>query len=167
MIHKAESAEPTTQMATIQPRRILFICTANAIRSQMAEAFVNQMHTKHLTGVSAGITPCGYIDADTAIVMNEIGIDMSAHRSKSLDEFRDDVPEITVTMSGTAYSECPEWLYKHSLTVHWGFEDVSGENKKSHRKLRDDIKKKIERFIALYDETESDENVMHLLRKLM
>lgn len=147
-----------------QQRTILFICTANAIRSQMAEAFVNY-HNNGLRAYSAGIRPTRAIDKNVVKVMQEIGIDVSAQTVNSLEDYKNQPIDFAITLGSTAYQECPEWLYQNSLTDHWGFQDVSGRSKSSYRKLRDNIKLLIDQFLSEYSENLSNEELKELLKK--
>ncbi len=146
-------------------RSIIFLCTANAIRSQIAEAYINAK-TDELMAYSAGIQPCGYVDKNAIAVMREVGIDLSSHYSKSVDEFRNKRIDIVVTVSGTAYQDCPEWLYRNAINAHWGFRDVSGESRRQYRTLRDEINAHLDKFLARYNPAYTDNEVRMLLRGL-
>ncbi len=146
-------------------RSVIFLCTANAIRSQMAEGYINAK-TSALKAYSGGVQPCGYVDKDAIAVMREIGIDISSQRSKSVDEFKGKKIDIVITVSGTAYHDCPEWLYQNAINAHWGFKDVSGESRRQYRALRDEIKAHLDKFLARYDPAQTDEEVRALLRGL-
>ncbi|WP_049756551.1 arsenate reductase ArsC [Chloroherpeton thalassium] len=153
-------------MLTENRRSILFICTANSIRSQIAEAIVNAK-SDQLIAYSAGIRPVGFVDGRVVDVMAEIGISMDSHESKGLDEFKDKQVDISITMCGTAYAQCPYWLYDSSLSGHWGFKDVSRKGKSAFRHLRDQIQVHIQKFLVEYSPELTDEEVKALLRKHM
>ncbi len=146
-------------------RSIIFLCTANAIRSQIAEGYINAK-TSVLKAYSAGVYPCGYVDKEAIAVMREIGIDLSSHYSKSVEEFKAKHIDIVITVSGTAYQECPEWLYQQAINAHWGFKDTSGESRRHYRRLRDEIKTHLDKFLARYDPAHTDAEVRALLREL-
>ncbi len=146
-------------------RSIIFLCTANAIRSQIAETYLNA-NTDDLLAYSAGVQPCGYVDKNAIAVMREVGIDLSSHYSKSVDEFRNKRIDIVVTVSGTAYQDCPEWLYRNAINAHWGFRDVSGESRRQYRALRDEINAHLDKFLARYNPAYTDNEVRMLLRGL-
>ncbi len=105
--------------------RVLFLCTGNSARSQMAEGLVN-----HLPGepwerweaVSAGTQPSGYVHPLAVQAMAEVGIDISTQRSKSTDEFRDVEFDVVITVCDDAATNCPVWLGK-GRRVHLGFPD--------------------------------------------
>ncbi len=131
----------------------------------MAEAYINAK-TSALKAYSGGVQPCGYVDKETIAVMREIGIDLSSHHSKSVDEFKGKHIDILVTVSGTAYQDCPQWLYQHAMNAHWGFRDVSGESRRQYRRLRDEIRMHLDKFLARYSPAHTDDEVRALLREL-
>lgn len=131
----------------------------------MAEAYINAK-TSALKAYSGGVQPCGYVDKDAIAVMREIGIDLSSHHSKSVDEFKGKHIDIVVTVSGTAYQDCPEWLYQNAINAHWGFKDVSGESRRHYRALRDEINAHLDKFLARYNSAFTDDEVRALLRGL-
>lgn len=131
----------------------------------MAEATSTrkQTHSKHIAG---GVQPCGYVDKDAIAVMREIGIDLSSHYSKSVDEFKGKQIDIVITVSGTAYQDCPEWLYQNAMNAHWGFKDVSCESRRRYRTLRDEINAHLDKFLACYNPALTDDEVRKLVRGL-
>ncbi len=149
---------------TKKNRKILFICTANAIRSQIAEALVNNSKNG-LSAQSAGIRPTHKIDKYTIDVLNEIGVEHSDHSVKSVEDYKDTHFDIVITLGSTAYQDCPRWLYEKSITDHWGFTDVSGKSKRSFRRLRDNMKSVIDKFLMEYSNDMSEDEVKGLLRK--
>ncbi len=151
-------------MTHSRQKNILFICTANAIRSQIAEALVNQKNNG-LMAFSAGIRPAPFIDKYTIGVMKEIGLDIVHHTVNSVDDFKYSPIDIVITLGSTAYQDCPSWLYEHKITDHWGFRDVSGRSKQSFRKLRDSMKTIIDQFISEFSNDLSDEDIKSLLKK--
>ena len=102
-------------------RSVLFLCTGNSARSQLAEALVNQRLGERWQAVSAGINPAGFVHPLALRVLREIGID-HAGRSKSVDEFRDASFDLVVTVCDSAAEECPLWLGP-GRRVHQGFPD--------------------------------------------
>lgn len=131
----------------------------------MAEAYINAK-TSALKAFSGGVQPCGYVDKEAIAVMREIGIDLSSHYSKSVDEFKGKRIDIVVTVSGTAYQECPSWLYRDAMNAHWGFKDTSGESRRRYRILRDEINAHLDKFLACYNPAHTDDEVRALLRGL-
>ena len=102
-------------------RKVLFLCTGNSIRSQMAEAIVNARLGESWEAVSAGTKPAGYVHPKALIALSEIGIQHTG-RSKPVDEFRGVDFDLVVTLCNSAAEECPVWLGK-GKRVHHSFPD--------------------------------------------
>jgi arsenate reductase len=102
-------------------RKVLFLCTGNSCRSQMAEAIVNARLGEEWEAVSAGTKPAGYVHPKALAALAEIGI-MHQGRSKSADEFRGEDFDLVVTICDSAAEECPLWLGK-GKRLHHGFPD--------------------------------------------
>ena len=102
-------------------RSVLFLCTGNSCRSQMAEAIVNARLSDAWRAYSAGTVPSGYVHLKAIQVLNEIGI---AHvgKSKNAEQFRDTDFDLVVTVCDDAAENCPVWLGK-GKRVHLGFPD--------------------------------------------
>lgn len=119
-------------------KQVLFLCTGNSCRSQMAEAVVNARMGEAWLAVSAGTKPAGYIHPKALAALAEIGIDHSG-RSKHADEFRDVDFDLVVTVCDSAAEECPVWLGK-GKKVHHSFPDPAlTNNMDDFRSVRDDI----------------------------
>ena len=103
-------------------RRILFLCTGNSCRSQMAEAIVNTRLADTWQAVSAGTKPSGYVHPKAIAVLAEIGIDWQGHVSKHTDQFRDIPFDLVVTVCDDAAENCPVWLGQ-GKRAHLGFPD--------------------------------------------
>ena len=125
-------------------KRVLFLCTGNSARSQMAEAIVNARMGDTWQAFSAGTQPTGYVHPYAIRVLAEIGIDISDARTKSADEFRDAAFDLVVTVCDDAAENCPVWLGR-GKRVHLGFPDpvkAGGTDEQImavFRKVRDDI----------------------------
>ncbi len=102
-------------------QKVLFLCTGNSIRSQMAEAIVNARLGESWEAVSAGTNPAGYVHPKALIALSEIGIQHTG-RSKPVDEFRGVDFDLVVTLCDSAAEECPVWLGK-GKRVHHSFPD--------------------------------------------
>ena len=102
-------------------RRVLFLCTGNSARSQMAEAIVNSRQAGEWQAHSAGTHPVGYVHPLAVRALAEIGIEHLG-RSKSVDEMRDIPFDLVVTVCDSAAEECPLWLGT-GRRVHLGFPD--------------------------------------------
>ena len=128
--------------------KVLFLCTGNSARSQMAEAFLRKYASDHFEVHSAGIEP-SVVNPSTIRVMEEIGMDMSAHRSKSLSEYLGKVHfAYLITVCDRAEQKCPIFPGM-GVRLHWPFEDPvavigSDEQKLARfRQVRDQIGLKI------------------------
>jgi arsenate reductase len=139
----------------IQPmkKRVLFVCIHNSARSQMAEAFLNQMCADEFEAHSAGIEP-GKLNPIVVEAMREIGIDISGNATKSVSEFLKSSATfsyIITVCDETSAERCPIFPGA-GARLHWGFPDPSGlqgtpaEKLEETRKIRDAIKTRIEEW---------------------
>jgi arsenate reductase len=103
-------------------QRVLFLCTGNSCRSQMAEGLVNHYLGETWQAYSAGTHPSGYVHLLASQAMLERGIDISGQRSKSVDEFQGKPFDLVVTVCDDAAENCPVWLGQGRV-VHMGFPD--------------------------------------------
>ena len=103
-------------------KRVLFLCTGNSCRSQMAEGLVNHFLVDDWVAISAGTKPAGYVHPLAIEAMAELSIDISGHRSKSADEYRDVDLDLVITVCDHAAKRCPTWLGKGRVR-HIGFPD--------------------------------------------
>ena len=103
-------------------KTVLFLCTGNSCRSQMAEAIVNARYGREWKAYSAGTKPAGYVHLRAVQALNEIGI---AHigKSKHIDELPTRDFDLVVTVCDSAAEECPIWPGKAGKRVHHGFVD--------------------------------------------
>jgi arsenate reductase (thioredoxin) len=134
--------------------RVLFLCTGNSARSQMAEAFLRKYAADRFEAHSAGLEPKS-INPLTIKVMEEAGVDMSGHTSKGFEAYLGKVLfQYLITLCDDAEKNCPTTWPGVSNRLHWSFEDPaafvgSEENKISKfRQVRDQIEKKIKAWIA-------------------
>lgn len=123
-------------------KKVLFICTHNSARSQIAEAFLNSLCGDKYIAKSAGITP-HELNPYVVKTMADLGFDLSTHRSKSIIEFQDQTFDCVVTVCESAREICPFFLGKKEM--HKSFPDPStfvGSEEailKKVRKVRDEI----------------------------
>lgn len=139
-------------MTTESPFKVLFLCTGNSCRSQMAEAWLRKLGGDRFTVYSAGLEPHG-VNPNTITVMEELGIDMSTHRSKQLDEYIGKVDfDFLITVCGNADERCP-YFPGMGTRMHWPFQDPAAfegpddEKRDFFRKVRDQIKEKIQGWL--------------------
>lgn len=128
-----------------QPR-LLFLCTGNSCRSQMAEGLCRHIHGHRFDAVSAGIEKHG-MNPNVVAVMGELGIDISSHSSKRLDELDNQHFDLVITVCGHAHESCPIFPGE-ARVIHQGFEDPPrlAQSAKSeqeamghYRRVRDEI----------------------------
>jgi len=136
-------------------RKILFLCTGNSCRSQMAEAIVNARLGDRWQAFSAGTQPVGYVHPKASRALSEIGIQHDG-RSKLADEFRDVSFDVVVTVCDDAAENCPVWLGR-GKRVHLGFPDPANatgnddEVMAVFRSVRDDIARRIPQLLKEYE----------------
>ena len=102
-------------------KRILVLCTGNSCRSQMAEGFLRQMAHDRFEIFSAGVKAT-QVNPFAIKVMDEIGIDISSHRSKSVTEFLGQVFDYIITVCDNAKQTCPMFPGQYEK-MHWDIED--------------------------------------------
>lgn len=123
-------------------KKVLFLCTGNSCRSQMAEAIVNARLGQEWEAVSAGTKPAGYVHPKALAALAEIGI-QHAGWSKFADEFKGVDFDLVVTVCDSAAEECPVWLGK-GKHEHHSFPDPSKmDDMDEFRKVRDDIEREM------------------------
>ena len=132
---------------------VLFLCTGNSCRSHLAEGILRAAAGDTLRVASAGSKPAGYVHPLAIRAMAEIGIDISAHRSKHLSEFLDGTVETVITVCGNADQACPIFpgqVNRH----HWGFGDpahATGTEEEQFgvfRRVRDEIRRVFKAYAA-------------------
>lgn len=134
--------------------RVLFLCTGNSARSQMAEAFLREYAGEIFEPYSAGLEPKG-VNPLTIRVLDEAGIDISNQTSKSLDTYLGKTGfQYLVTVCDDADQNCPTSLPGIKVRMHWSFEDPArfegSEEEKlaKFREVRDLIEKKVKQWVA-------------------
>lgn len=132
---------------------VLILCTGNSCRSHLAEGILRASGGGLLDVQSAGSKPAGFVHPLAIQVMAEIGIDISGHRSKHLDEFLDKKIETVITVCGNADQACP--LFPGQLNRHhWGFVDPAKAEGAPHeqleifRRVRDEIRRVFDAYAA-------------------
>ncbi|MFZ3013154.1 MAG: arsenate reductase ArsC, partial [Nitrospira sp.] len=125
-------------------QRVLFLCTGNSVRSQMAEGLLRYLAGDRFDVCSAGTHPVG-LNPGAVAAMRELGIDISAQRSKRMDEFVDQAFDYVITVCDRAKESCPRWPHTGRL-LHWSFDDPAivtgspGQQRQAFRMVRDHIK---------------------------
>lgn len=138
----------------MEPQRVLFLCTGNSARSQIAEAFLRKYGADRFEAHSAGLEPKG-LNPFTVKVMDEVGIDVSGQTSKGVDTYLGKVLfQYLVTVCDDADKNCPTTWPGVSHRMHWSFQDPAAiegsddEKLAKFREVRDLIEAKIKSWLA-------------------
>jgi arsenate reductase len=132
--------------------KVLILCTGNSARSQMAEGLLRHKGGADYEVYSAGVEP-SFVRPEAIAVMQDIGIDISGHRSKSVDEFLGQEFDYVITVCDNAKEHCPIFPGR-AKRIHWSFDDPSAvEGNEATRlagfaRVRDGIEEKLKSFIA-------------------
>ena len=133
-------------------QKVLILCTGNSARSQMAEGLLRSMGGKRFEVASAGVSPSS-VRPEAIAAMREIGVDISSHRSKSIDEFLGQEFDYVITVCDNANEQCPIFPGK-TKRIHWSFEDPAAAKGSAEEKLRvfirvrDEIRSRLEEFVG-------------------
>ena len=137
----------------MENERVLFLCTGNTARSQMAEAFLRKYAGRHLEAYSAGLQPSS-VNPYTERVMREIGIDLSGQHSKSVREYLGKMSfTYLITVCAEAEAKCPTAFPGISHRLSWPFDDPAAvgrseeEKLQKFREVRDQIEKRIKLWL--------------------
>jgi len=125
-------------------KKILFLCTKNSVRSQMAEGLMNHLRADQFEAYSAGVEPL-WVHPYAIEVMKEMGIDISKQRSKHLDEFKQIPFDYIVSLCDNAAATCPVFegggeRIHHAFTNPADAKGTEEEKKNVFRKVRDELK---------------------------
>ena len=135
-----------------EKKTVLILCTGNSARSQMAEGLLRHDNGNRFEVASAGVEPT-HVRPEAVEVMSEIGIDISAHRSKSVDEFAGKEFDYVITVCDNANEHCPIFP-GNTKRIHWSFDDpaaAEGDEKTKRaifRRVRDEIRSRLRLFAA-------------------
>jgi arsenate reductase (thioredoxin) len=124
-------------------KRVLFVCVENSNRSQMAEAFARMRGGADVEASSAGSAPSGVINPKAVRFMEEVGYDLSAHRSKSLDDVAGDFDAVVTMGCGDS---CP-WVPAR-IREDWTLPDPKHMDDDGYRAVRDDIARRVDALLA-------------------
>jgi arsenate reductase (thioredoxin) len=131
--------------------KVMFLCTGNSCRSQMAEGFARELGKGLITAYSAGLSPQG-VNPKAVAVMKEIGIDISQQQSKAIDPELLDKMDMVITLCDNAAESCP-WTPPAIKRIHWSLKDPAhatgseDEVRNEFRRVRDEIKEKVSDFM--------------------
>jgi arsenate reductase (thioredoxin) len=137
--------------------KVLFLCTGNSARSQMAEVLLRKLAGDDFETYSAGLEPAG-LNPYTVRVMEEVGMDMAGHRSKSLKEYLGKAHfGYVITVCAKADRNCPAVFPGMGKRLHWPFEDPAASKGSDEDKLakfrliRDQIEQKVKSWLSEVD----------------
>jgi arsenate reductase len=132
---------------------VLILCTGNSCRSHLAEGILQKAAGDILDVQSAGSNPAGYVHSKAIEVMKEMGIDISGHTSKHMNEFLDRKVDTVITVCGNADQACPMFPGQVNR-YHWGFDDpahatgTEEEKLAVFRRVRDEMQRVFEAYGA-------------------
>jgi arsenate reductase len=118
---------------------VLFVCMGNCVRSQMAEAIARRDAPDVILPESAGLHPLGFIDKTAIAVLAERGLSVKGQFSKGLHDDSLSKPDLIINMSGASGSS----LFRDSRFEDWRVQDPFGENMELHRRICDDIERRV------------------------
>jgi len=131
-------------------KRVLFLCTGNSARSQMAEALLPLIAGQQFEVSSAGTQPVG-LNPAAVEAMRELGVDISCHRSKHVKEFLEQKFDYVITVCDRAKEACPVFPTASRL-LHWSFDDPAAVSEDRQRevfmRVRDEIADKLCQFVV-------------------
>ena len=133
-------------------KRVLILCTGNSARSQMAEGLLRHMAGDRFDVVSAG-TIASFVRPQAIEAMAEVGLDITGHRSKSLQEFLSEPFDYVITVCDNAKQTCPVFP-GNATRIHWSFDDpaeAEGSDEEVldvFRRVRDEIRARLAKFVA-------------------
>jgi len=134
-----------------KPVRVLILCTGNSARSQMAEGLLRAMGGDRFEVASAGVAPSS-VRPEAIAVMREVDIDISGHKSKSVDEFINQEFDYVITVCDNANEQCPVFP-GNTRRIHWSFDDpaaAKGDEEQRlavFRRVRDEIRQRLQLFL--------------------
>jgi arsenate reductase len=142
---------------SMDKNRVLFLCTGNSARSQMAEAFLRKYGGEHFEAYSAGLEPKG-LNPFTVRVMEEVGLPLTGHYSKDVREYMGKLHfGYLITVCANAEERCPTTFPGVSQRMHWAFDDpaaVEGTDEDKlakFREVRDQIDRRIREWLKEQD----------------
>ena len=131
--------------------RVMFLCTGNSARSQMAEGFLRHLAADRFDAISAGVEPKGVHPLATQ-VMREVGVDISNHRSKDVADLLQEKVDWVVTVCDRAKERCPIFPFAFRKE-HWSLEDPADakgteeQRRAVFRRIRDEIEGRVRTFV--------------------
>jgi len=129
--------------------RILFLCTGNSCRSQMAEGLANHLGRGRVQAFSAGVAPASRVMPGAVAAMREVGIDISAARPKHADTLVGEAFDFIITLCDNAKENCPHSPGK-ATRLHWPIADPYGADLEPYRRAREEIRESITKLLKIF-----------------
>lgn len=126
-------------------KRMMFVCKHNSRRSHMAEGFARQMSQGQADVASAGLE-ASQVDPLTVQVMNEVGVDISDQRSQPLSDFNAEDFDVVISLCGCGVNLPEAWVTRE-IFQDWQLDDPAGERVETFRRVRDEVKAKVEQLL--------------------
>ena len=144
-------------MAEKNEVRVLFLCTGNSARSQMAAGLVNHYLGEHFFAQSAGTAPAAAVHPEAVAAMREVGIDISGQKPKHVAALVGQAFDLVITLCDSAAQTCPVWVGQ-GKRIHMGFTDPSAappeEAAASFRTVRDELTVRLIDYLRSWQLTE-------------
>jgi glutathione/glutaredoxin type arsenate reductase len=130
-------------------KKIMFVCKKNSRRSQMAEGFANTLGAGKIEVSSSGLA-ASEVDPISVQVMAEIGIDISQQTSKALSDFNPEDYDAVISLCGCGVNLPPDWVIRE-VFEDWQLDDPEGESLDTFRRVRDEVKERVEALIEKFN----------------
>ncbi len=128
-------------------KKVMFVCKKNSRRSQMAEGFARALGEGKISVTSSGLE-ASYIDRKTIEIMAEIGIDISNQTSQALSDFNPEDYDAVISLCGCGVNLPPEWVTRE-VFEDWQLDDPEGHGIETFRRIRDEVKQRVEKLITV------------------
>lgn len=127
-------------------KSVMFVCKKNSRRSHMAEGFAKTLGKGKISVTSSGLE-ASKVDPITIQVMDEIGIDISDQRSKALSDFKPEDYDAVISLCGCGVNLPRDWVLRE-VFQDWQLDDPEGHSIETFRRVRDEVKERVEKLIA-------------------
>lgn len=127
-------------------KKVMFVCKKNSRRSQMAQGFARTLGEGKISVSSSGLE-ASYVDPKTVEIMAEIGIDISNQTSQALSEFNPEDYDAVISLCGCGVNLPPEWVTRE-IFEDWELDDPEGHGIEMFRRIRDEVKQRVEKLIT-------------------
>ena len=128
-------------------KKVMFVCKKNSRRSQMAEGFARTLGEGKISITSSGLE-ASYVDPKTVEIMAEVGIDISDQTSQALSDFNAKDYDAVISLCGCGVNLPSQWL-KREIFEDWQLDDPEGHGIETFRRVRDDVKQRVEKLITV------------------